>query len=499
MQKEKQWKMFPREPFKDFQPQVLDSRTRSTRKVSSETLRLKTVAHQTGVPSTSEPQAEQEDGTDSGQRSHENAYATSIDKIEIPCSYEVAINDPIYSPEWKYAILTELTTLQSLRTWEYMALPTGKRLLGHKWVFAVKYTPTGQLDKFKARLTARELSQTYGDDFLETFLPTMRAESLRVLLAIAAHKHLHIRQIDVISAYQRSKLHADVYMKPPKGLECPPGKVLKLETSLYGLKQSRWEWYIEACHGLESIGLRPTTTEPSVFTLEDRSLLLGLYVDDMIILSADEKSVKRVVNAIKKLWDIKDMGEVSKILGLHIHGDRKRHALTISQTSYIKETLAKFNLMNAKPAGLPVTDRNTLIAASPNKQYADQLPSQQAIGRLMWISKSTRFDIAYAVGQLSQYCNKPAIRHWNGVIQVLKYLSGTRKLKLQIGGDSPDETSKSNNANYGYKLHGFSDADYAGDQTDRKSVTGHMYLLNKGPVSWSSTLGARALDNHFNI
>lgn len=200
-------------------------------------------------------------------------------------------------------------------------------------------------------------------------------------------------------------------MKPPKGLECQPGKVLKLETSLYGLKQSGREWYIEACHGLEGIGLRPTTIEPSVFTLEDRSLILGLYVDDMIMLSADKNSVERVVTAIKKLWDIKDMGEVSKILGLNIHRYRKCRSLTISQTSYIEETLNKFNLLNAKPAGLPVTDRNTLIAASPNEQHADQLLYQQAIGRLMWISNSTRFDIAYVVGQLSQHCNKPAIRH----------------------------------------------------------------------------------------
>ena len=371
--------------------------------------------------------------------------------------------------------------------WEYVALPMGKRPVGHRWVFTVKYTPTGQLDKFKARLTAQGFSQIYGNDFLETFSPTMRADSLRVLLAIAAHEDLHIRQIDVVSAYPRSKLHADVYMKPPKGLECPAGKVLKLETSLYGLKQSGREWYIEACHGLEGIGLRPTTIEPSVFTLEDRSLILGLYVDDMIILSADKKSIERVVTEIKKLWDIKDMGEVSKILGLHIHRDRARRALTISQTSYIEETLDKFNLTNAKPAGLPVSDRNTLIAASPNEQHADQLLYQQAIGRLMWISNSTRFDISYVVGQLSQHCNKPAIRHWNGVSQVFRYLSGTRKLKLWIGGESQDEALKSRNACYGYKLHGFSDADYAGDQTDRKSVTGHIYLLNKGPISWSST------------
>lgn len=93
---------------------------------------------------------------------------------------------------------------------------------------------------------------------------------------------------------------------------------MELKTSLYGLKKSRREWYIEAFHGLQGTGLRPTAVEPSVFTLEDKSLILGLYVDNMLILSANEDSIERVVRSIKKLWDIKDIWEVRKILGSSI-------------------------------------------------------------------------------------------------------------------------------------------------------------------------------------
>ena len=66
------------------------------------------------------------------------------------------------------------------------------------------------------------------------------------------------------------------------------------------------------------------------------------------------------------------MGEVKKILGLNIQRDRKRHALAISQASYIEETLEKFNLTNAKPASLPVSDRGTLVATLPNEPQAAQ-------------------------------------------------------------------------------------------------------------------------------
>ena len=105
----------------------------------------------------------------------------------------------------------------------------------------------------------------------------------------------------------------------------------------------------------------------------------------------------------------------------------------------------------------------------------------------MWIANSTRPDISYAVGQLSQHCNKLTTRHWNSVLQVLRYLSGTREHKLRMGGECEDNKNHGTQKDYGPRLHGFCDADYAGDQVDKRSVTGHIFLLNRGPVSWSST------------
>jgi hypothetical protein len=148
-------------------------------------------------------------------------------KVNIPRNYTEAVNDPVWGAYWKEAIKDEIAKLQALGTWEYAELPEGKKPVGTKWVFIVKRTPTGLIDRFKARLVAQGFSQVPGDDFLETFSPTVRQESLRVLLAIGAYKDLEIKQADVVSAYPRAKLHATIYTKVPLGLEgCPEGKML---------------------------------------------------------------------------------------------------------------------------------------------------------------------------------------------------------------------------------------------------------------------------------
>ncbi len=154
-------------------------------------------------------------------------------------------------------------------------------------MFTVKYTPTGLLDRFKARLVAQGFSQVPGDDFTETFSPTVRFESLQTLLAIGASLDWEIHQTDVVSAYPRSILHADVYMRPLRGMSAPPKKVLQVKKSLYRLKQSGREWYLEACKGLEELGLYFIFTDACIFVCNDQRLIVGLYVDDMVILADD--------------------------------------------------------------------------------------------------------------------------------------------------------------------------------------------------------------------
>lgn len=156
-------------------------------------------------------------------------------------------------------------------------------LVTSKWVFTVKYKLDGSIDRFKARLVARGFSQQYGIDFHETFAPTMRADALRILLAIIALEDLEAHQVDVNNAFTEAKLKETIYMEPPPGMDVPDGHVLQVCQSLYGLKQAARDWYDLCTSVLREMGFDPLVSEPCVFRNKKTGMFIGLYVDDLVI------------------------------------------------------------------------------------------------------------------------------------------------------------------------------------------------------------------------
>ena len=92
-------------------------------------------------------------------------------------------------PEWHRAMLDKLRSIEENGTWTLVDLPAGQRPIGLKWVFKVKRDEKGNVVKHKARLVAKGYVQKSGADFEEVFAPVARLDSVRLLLAIAAHKH----------------------------------------------------------------------------------------------------------------------------------------------------------------------------------------------------------------------------------------------------------------------------------------------------------------------
>src|SRR4051812_42189554 len=104
-------------------------------------------------------------------------------------------------PEWKAAMLEEMHALKKNGTWELVPRPTDKRTVGCKWVYIVKQTPEGKIDRYKARLVAKSYTKTYGDNYEETFSLVGKMNTVRILFSCAAHRDWNVYQLDVKNAF----------------------------------------------------------------------------------------------------------------------------------------------------------------------------------------------------------------------------------------------------------------------------------------------------------
>ena len=94
----------------------------------------------------------------------------------------------------------EISALEENHTWEYAVLPPGKRALGSKWVYKIKYHADGTIERYKARLVVLGNTQVEGEDFHETFAPVAKMTTVRCLLSIAISKGWELHQMDVHNA-----------------------------------------------------------------------------------------------------------------------------------------------------------------------------------------------------------------------------------------------------------------------------------------------------------
>jgi len=102
------------------------------------------------------------------------------------------------------------------------------------------------------------------------------------------------------------------------------------------------------------------------------------------------------------------------------------------------------------------------------------VPYREAIGCMMYIQLATRPDLAYAISMVSRFSNNPGVAHWQAVKRILRYLKGTKHMKLRFSNKGSDS------------IVGYSDADWAGDWEDRRSTTSYLFMSQGGAISWNS-------------
>ncbi|CAJ2635918.1 unnamed protein product [Trifolium pratense] len=398
-----------------------------------------------------------------------SAFTSKLSSVEIPKNVQVALE----VPKWREAVLEEMKALEKNKTWSVMTLPDGKKTVGCKWVFTVKYNSDGSIERYKARLVAKGFTQTYGIDYSETFAPVAKLNTVRILLSLAANLDWPLHQLDVKNAFLNGDLEEEVYMDIPPGFEDKFGSnVCKLNKSLYELKQSPRAWFEKFTYSMKKQGYIQGQADHTLFTKfsqDGKIVVLIVYVDDIVLTGDDIVEMARVKEKLALDFEIKDLGSMRYFLGMEVA--RSKDGIVVSQQKYILDLLKETGMSGCRPADTPM-DPNAKLWEKGSVPV-DTGRYQRLVGKLIYLSH-TRPDIAFSVSVVSQFMHSPFEEHLEAVYRILRYLKANPGKGLFF-----KKTSERN-------VSIFTDADWAGSITDRRSTSGYCAYVWGNLVTWRS-------------
>ncbi|GAU50018.1 hypothetical protein TSUD_331710 [Trifolium subterraneum] len=389
----------------------------------------------------------------------------------------VNFEDAVKDEKWLNAMNEEIESIERNNTWELVDLPHGKKAIGVKWVYKVKLNPKGEITTHKARLVVKGFLQKEGIDFNEVFAPVARMETIRLVTALAHHNNWLMHQMDVKCAFLNGPLDEEVYVVQPPGFTSKEDefKVYKLHKALYGIKQAPRAWNKRIDKFLGDIGFSKCVTEHGVYVkncAEKGTIILCLYVDDLLITGSNEAHIREFKVDMMREFEMTDLGHISYFLGIEFQ--RTSEGLILHQKKYASEILKRFEMDQCNPALTPSEPRLQLSRETEEKDV-DSTEYRRLVGSLRYLC-NTRPDIAYSVGIVSRYMEKPKMSHLSAAKRILRYIKGTMDYGIVL--NKPDKKS--------IELIGYTDSNWCGDKDDRKSTAGYVFMYGGAPISWCS-------------
>lgn len=279
---------------------------------------------------------------------------------------------------WLEAVGKELSLMKKYSIWK--EVPNEDfQLVDTCWVFVIKETLEGPL--MKARLVARGFQNK---DHGVTYAPIASIMFVRILLSLVVHFGLHIVHLDIETAFLNGELKETIYLKPPEGLDVKSGHVLKLLKSIYGLKQSPRNWYDKLDGVLKDMGFKQSGHELCFYYTAEIYLLI--YVDDILVLSKEEKMIEFVISELRKFFSVKVMKPLTSFLGIEI--GYKEGTLILGQKRLIKCAVPRFSQEESKKVRTPMEINLDLFSQVDDVKMKQ--PFQELLGVLNYIMGYTR-------------------------------------------------------------------------------------------------------------
>jgi hypothetical protein len=253
----------------------------------------------------------------------------------------------------------EIDSVKWNQTWELADLPQGHRAITLKWVYKLKRNKAGEIVKHKARLVARGFVQQEGVDFDEVFTPVAHMEYVCLLLVLAAQEGWQVDHMDVKSAFLNGDLKEVVYVHQPVGfvIAGQEGKVLRLRKVLYGLRQAPRAWNSKLDDTLKKMNFVQSEHEHAMYKRSrgDHILLVGVYVDDLMITRSSLAAVEEFKEEMKRAFLMSNIRLLSFYLGIEVRQDAG--GITLRQVHYAKKIPKMAGMADCKAAATPMEER----------------------------------------------------------------------------------------------------------------------------------------------
>lgn len=391
--------------------------------------------------------------------------------------------------EFIKAMVDEVTTHTERGHWKIIKIsevPVGTKILPAVWAMRRKRRiMSREVYKWKARLNVHGGKQTHGVDYWETYAAALKWSSIRFFLTQALIHGWHTRQLDFVLAYPQADVECDLYLEIPQGFEFEGSRkthCLKLIKNLYGSKAAGRVWQQHLFKGLADIGFKQSATDECVFYRG--STVFMVYTDDGIFCGPDQSEISQCMTELGARFEITDEGDLDEYLGVKVTR-MPDGTITLSQPHLIDSIIADLGFKdNTKGKDTPAPSTASIDRDLNGKEHSESWEYRSVIGKLNFLEKSTRPDIAFAVHQCARYSSNPKESHSAAVRYIVRYLMTTRDKGLIL---------KPN----GHSFVCYVDADFQGgwdiktateDSTTAKSRTAYIVMYGGCPIVWASKM-----------
>ncbi|GKC10402.1 ribonuclease H-like domain-containing protein [Tanacetum coccineum] len=368
-------------------------------------------------------------------------FFTNLNKSSEPTSYFEAVKNPN-----SIEAMNKIEALNRNNTWTVYDLLVGRKAVGSKWLWKIKYKSIGEIERYKARVIAKGFSQREGFDYFKTFSPVVKMSIVRY-----------------------------VYITLLPGFDTDKSKVCKLNKSLYGLKQAPRQWNAKLTQALTEHGFVQSKFDYSLFTKNSKNvfIILLVYVDDIVVTGNNLDEIEKFKQFLKSKFQIKDLGKLKYFLGIEVLDNKD--GICLSQRKYYLELLHEFGLLAAKHVDTPLPENATLNHTESDDDHllVNVSNYQRLVGKLIYLT-NTRPGIANDVHCLSHYMHSPLNSYLDATLRVLRYLKDSPGSGIQI--------NKTGNL----KIRCYADSDWARCPATRTSVSGYCIFLGDSLVTWKS-------------